>query len=296
VSEPPRTRAGHPPSGESTGTRQPDLPPEAAYVAAIEARLSELSNAPLILSPRDWERVRGWYRRAIPLDVVLRALSDALARPPAPPSHPAPATAAASPGRSRRRVFADDAGSAFPGLHRRPYSLAYCERAVEQRWKSHREGGVGRDTAAGPAPARVRSALHELAREVTAAARTARADPSRRPAAPVLRALAGRLRTAARSVRTDADPFAGTAAALLQADAALRGDLRAALAGEWETRCDEEHRRLSPRLAHMNRDAARTTIEAAALQRSLTELGVPPIDPGALQARLLRKSAPPGKR
>lgn len=292
MSGPPHIPDRRPTSGRRAGAPTPGLPPESEYVAAIEARLSELASAPLILSPRDWERVRGWYRRAIPIEVVLRALTDALGRPAAL-SPPAPAESPATSKARRRRGAraAADIEGGFPGLHRRPYSLAYCERAVEQRWKSQREGAVGRSTPSGPGSARVRSVVHELAREVVAAARTARLNPSHRSLAPILRGLAGRLRTAARTLGAGADPVGEAAAALLQTEAVLHIDLRTALAGEWDRLCEEEGRRLGARLAHMNRAAARTTIEASVLRRTRAELGIPPIDPGALHARLLSRSA-----
>ncbi|MEE9219117.1 MAG: hypothetical protein V3U98_08610, partial [Acidobacteriota bacterium] len=126
------------------------LPPEADYVGEVEAKLAGLRGAPLVLSTRDWERVRGWRRQGIPLPVVLRALMDVL-------------------GERRSGEHAN--------LELQPRSLAYCERAVQQRWSSQREAWVGRSSPANAVPGRLRSALHAVARQVEAAAHRARRSP-----------------------------------------------------------------------------------------------------------------------
>lgn len=242
------------------------LPAEPEYLAAVEARLAELSRAPLVLSTRDWERVRRWRQKGIPLEVVLRALADVLGRPPA-----------------------DDQG----GAARRPYSLAYCERAVEQRWRAHREGSIGRLPPRPPAPARVRSVLHALAREAqAAAARATRSGGAWRAFARPLRDLAKALREAARRVAPDGDPIEQVSASLVEAETALRSGLRSAAGGAWDRLRAEERLRLSPGLGRMTEDAASATAEASALSRLRANLGVPAFDPGALHARLHR----PGPR
>jgi hypothetical protein len=233
-------------------------PDEPGYLAAVEARLAELAGAPLVLSTRDWERVRRWRQRGIPLAVVLRSLGDVLGgRPPEE-----------APERAR--------------------SLAYCERAVEQRWKSAREGQVGRPARHAVAPAsRLRAALRSLARDAAGAAcRAALPGSGVAAAAAPLRRAAERLRAAARALPPQGDPMEKISAAVLEADAALRRDLRSALGPEWERRLVDERHRLGARLHSMTPAAARTTLEAAALARLRRELGVPAFDPGALHARL----------
>jgi hypothetical protein len=238
------------------------LPPEPDYVAAVEERLAEMRGAPLVLSSRDWERVRRWRERGIPLTVVLRALGDVLGPAAAPEEREPP-----------------------PRL--RP--LAYCERAVEQRWKSQRDGAVGKPGAARPTPVRLRSALRGVAREAQAAARRARkSDPAlARPLAD----LALRLRDIAGRITPDVDPLQAAAPLLVQAETDLRAALRGALAETWEALVRRERERLAARLQHMSGEAARATAEAAVLARLRRELGVPTFDPGALHARLQRRPA-----
>jgi hypothetical protein len=239
-----------------------ELPEEPEYLAAVEARLSELARAPLVLSTRDWERVRRWRQRGIPLQIVLRSLGDALG------------------GRHQGEAL------------ERVRSLAYCERAVEQRWKAAREGAVGRPAPHAVAPpARLRAALHALAREAVAAARrAARPGSGLAASASPLRRAAEQLRQAARDLPRQGDPLEKVSAAVLEAEAALRHDLRAALGEEWSRREGEERHRLAAQLASMTGQAARATLEAATLARLRRELGVPAFDPGALHARL--QSAP----
>jgi hypothetical protein len=239
-----------------------DLPDEVDYLAAVEARLAELARAPLVLSTRDWERVRRWRQRGIRLQVVLRSLGDVLG--------------GRQEGEAPERVR----------------SLAYCERAVEQRWKAAREGRVGRPARHAVAPAaRLRATLRALAAETSAAARRAALSGSGLAAAAAsLRRAAERLRRAARSLPRQGDPLEGVSAAVLEAEAFLRRDLRAALGAEWARREGEERRRLGARLVSMTARAAGATLEAATLAHLRRDLGVPAFDPGALHARL--QSAP----
>lgn len=239
---------------------QRSAPPETEYLAAIEARLSELARAPLILSTRDFERVRGWRERGVPLEVVLRAMGDVLGRP-------------------------RDGGEGERAA--RAYSLAYCERAVEQRFKAQREGAVGRAGAPAPGAARIAGALRALAREVRqAAARALRRSPAGNTLARDLRALAARLGAAARGLRSAPEPLAAATSALLSAEADLRASLRQALGGDLDRLAAQEGRRLAGRLASMTPQAAVATIQASLLQRLRQELGVPALDAGSLNARL----------
>ncbi len=84
---------------------------EAGWLAAVEERFRQLRGRPLLLSPADFERARSWYRRGIPLWLVLDTLEELF-----------------------RRAAATDPP-------RRPRSLAYCEPAVLERfeeWKRRR--------------------------------------------------------------------------------------------------------------------------------------------------------------
>jgi hypothetical protein len=230
-------------------------------MAAVEERLAEMRGAPLVLSSRDWERVRRWRERGIPLTVVLRALGDVLG----------PSTAPEGGGPPRLRP------------------LAYCERAVEQRWKSQRDGVVGKSGAARPTPARLRTALRGMAREAHAAARHARksAPALARP----LVDLALRLRDIAGRITLETDPLQAASPLLLQAETDLRAALRGVLAETWESLVRRERERLAGRLQHMSLEAARATAESALVARLRRELGVPTFDPGALHARLQRRPA-----
>jgi hypothetical protein len=249
--------------------RDSGVPPEPEYLAAVEAKLSELAGTPLILSPRDWERVRRWRARAIPIEVVRRALDDVL-------------------GGDRERN--NDAAI------RSPRSLAYCERAVEQRFQSQRDGAIGRRGAPPPRPSRVRTALSALARQALAAALAASrsAPPAPALAAP-LRALAAALRSASRAAGGE-DPLRAVAPLLIQAEEDLHAGFRLALGESWETICDAERLRLGETLARMTPQAARRTTEASALRRLREQLAVPAFDPAALHARLGARGAAAARR
>jgi hypothetical protein len=233
--------------------RPPDLPPEPEYVSEVEARIAELRGAPLVLSTRDWERVRGWRRQGIPLPVVLRALDDAL-RPGSEEEYP----------------------ERLP-----PRSLAYCERAVQQRWKAKREAWVGRDGTSTPPPRRVRTALNALARQIDAAAGKLRRGPNA-ALVTALRETAVTLRELARRSTGSVNPFEELAPALRGAESALQQRLRAALGDDWRRLCARERERLENRLGNMSPAAANATVEAAVLRRLRQELGVPGFDLSAV--------------
>ena len=85
------------------------LDPEAAYYQAVEEFFVARRGDPLFLSNADWNLVRKWRTRGIPLRVVLRGIADAL------DTH--------AHGWSRERKVG---------------SLAYCAREVEaarERWE-----------------------------------------------------------------------------------------------------------------------------------------------------------------
>lgn len=80
---------------------------EQAYFSAVEERFIELRGAPLLLSPADWQLARSWHERGIPLPLVERVMEEVFER-------------------LRQR-------GAKP--RKRPVSLRYVARAVEQEWE-----------------------------------------------------------------------------------------------------------------------------------------------------------------
>jgi hypothetical protein len=65
----------------------PDSGRGVRYARAIERRWSELLDAPVVLSPRDWSRIEDWRRRGVPLAVVEEAMA-AVVRPRRPRRRP----------------------------------------------------------------------------------------------------------------------------------------------------------------------------------------------------------------
>lgn len=108
---------------------------EVDYVRAVEERFRQLRERPLILSPGDLARVVAWFRRGVPLFLVLDTLEE---------------------------VFRQ-AAERRPA--RTPRSLAYVEPAVEQAERDWREALVGRRSdpstpvESGALSARAREAL-----------------------------------------------------------------------------------------------------------------------------------------
>jgi hypothetical protein len=91
----------------------------ARYARAIEARLAERLEQPLVLSPRDWSRISDWHERGIPLALVLESID-----------------AAFEPKRRTRRS--------------RPPGLAYVAALVDESWRVVVDGR--RAPAERPAP------------------------------------------------------------------------------------------------------------------------------------------------
>jgi len=79
------------------------------YARELERALSRVRERPVVLSPRDWERVVDWHARQIPLAVIHEALAEAAAR-------------------ARKR------GSSGPR------SLSYLARTVDEAWDLIRAG------------------------------------------------------------------------------------------------------------------------------------------------------------
>jgi hypothetical protein len=78
----------------------------AHYARWIEGRWSALLEAPVVLSPADWELIRDWHARRVPL-VLIGECIDAVAE-------------RIGKGRARRR----------------PRGLSHVERAVEEAWQA----------------------------------------------------------------------------------------------------------------------------------------------------------------
>lgn len=80
------------------------------YFARIERQFGIRRGGPLMLSPRDWQRVEGWQTKEIPLEVVLRGIN---------------------------RAF--DHFDATAGRARRVNSLSYCEQHIYDIWEQAQE-------------------------------------------------------------------------------------------------------------------------------------------------------------
>ena len=90
-------------------------PDEVTFLRVVEQTFLALKGSGLMLSPGDAERVAGWERTGVPVQVVCQALVDAFA--------------------SFRRAHGDDADP--------PRSLAYCVPAVEESVAAWRKRMVG---------------------------------------------------------------------------------------------------------------------------------------------------------
>jgi hypothetical protein len=57
------------------------VPPRlAAYAREIERHWNALMDGPVVLSPRDWERIRDWHERGIPMQIVREAMDSVAER------------------------------------------------------------------------------------------------------------------------------------------------------------------------------------------------------------------------
>jgi len=88
----------------------PSLYGQDEYFARIEHQFGVRRGGPLMLSPRDWQRVEGWQNKKIPLEVVLRGIN---------------------------RAF--DHFEAAAGKTRRINSLSYCEQHIYDTWEQAQE-------------------------------------------------------------------------------------------------------------------------------------------------------------
>jgi hypothetical protein len=114
----------------------PSLYGQDEYFARIERQFGLRRGGPLVLSPRDWQRVERWQKEGIPLEVVLRGIN---------------------------RAF--DLQAASPASNR-INSLGYCEAQVRAEWEQAQELAA----AAGDTPAISPTAIH--LRECAAACRS----------------------------------------------------------------------------------------------------------------------------
>ena len=148
---------------------------EIAYYRQIEDYFASLRGVPHVLSPKDFELLRQWWRDEVPLAAVLSGIAETFER-------------------KRER------GDADPVV-----SLTYCRHAVARHAKALAEAHAGRHADGPPlesapppreAVEAIIATLQERARDIA----------SQSPAvAGLLDQAAGRLRTAANATRSEAE-------------------------------------------------------------------------------------------
>lgn len=106
-------------------TDAPDLFERDAYFTTIERHFALRRGGPLMLSPRDWQRVERWQKKGIPLEAVLRGINAA---------------------------FDQHDQLSNPG--RRINSLSYCEQHVNAAWQEQRELAAAQGATSDDDPAR----------------------------------------------------------------------------------------------------------------------------------------------
>ncbi|MGD8439340.1 MAG: hypothetical protein PVG53_02315 [Holophagae bacterium] len=140
---------------------------EIAYYRDVEDCFAELRGAAHVLSPRDFQLLRSWWRDGVPMAAVVAGLTEVFAR-------------------TRERDDADPVSS-----------LSYCRHAVRRhakRWRDMHVGAGEADTGHDPDRAAIRDLVRELGRRADAAA-------SSRPAvASILRRVADQVERAAREL------------------------------------------------------------------------------------------------
>ncbi|REJ83358.1 MAG: hypothetical protein DWQ36_23870 [Acidobacteria bacterium] len=87
----------------------PESSPRHEYFQRIEREFVDRRGAPLLLSPKDWQVIRGWHEQGIPLELVLRTVAELFEQ--------------------RREA----------GKSPRVNSIAYCAPAVQSAWRAARE-------------------------------------------------------------------------------------------------------------------------------------------------------------
>ncbi|MGH9867704.1 MAG: hypothetical protein ACREAA_06010 [Candidatus Polarisedimenticolia bacterium] len=213
--------------------------PQEVYAASVERLFRERTGGTLSLAPADWDRIDGWWRRGVPLWIVLDSLRETMHR-----------TGGRGDGRRMRR-------------------LSYCAPAVEDRytaWTRSREGS--RQSAAG-AP-HLPSGLQAAVETLRAAAHRAREAG--------LASVAEALDQCAGEAEAIPSPSAPTDERLLldQIDERLSERLREA-AGEIlrnEVRDDAVHE-LAIHRERMSPKAFDATVARLADRRLRSRLGVP---------------------
>lgn len=142
---------------------QPD-PADEEYFQAIESRFAQLRGTPLLLSPKDVALVDDWWRRRIPLRIVLHTLEELF----------------------RRRDPADPVRS-----------LAYCRAAVEGAFSEWRESRLGEGGAEAEEEPSTEEAVRYLQERAADLARRASEEPAFAAAAAAVRRQIDRLRSTA---------------------------------------------------------------------------------------------------
>jgi hypothetical protein len=141
--------------------------PEIAYYRSVEDLFSSLRGVPHVLSPRDFQLLRRWWREGVPFSAVAAGLNEVFAR-------------------QREREDADPV-----------VSLGYCRHAVKRHAKRIAEMHVGRIGDERP-PVSEGEDLQRIVGDLTTASRTMSGD---RPAvAKILAEIAGQIELAATEV------------------------------------------------------------------------------------------------
>jgi protein-tyrosine-phosphatase len=213
--------------------------PEVTYAGAIEERLARVSGRAMSLTPADWQLLDGWWRRDVPLWLILEEI-DAIGR--------------------RRRPS---------GTAARIRRLAACRDAVETRFEAL---GRSRFTEAHS----VTETQHcDAAGALRQAALRARGQ-GRLHAADLIDAIAARLVEIAPAAAS-ADP-ATYSLKLLELERTLLAGLVTASDPGLVARCREEAlEELQPRRGRMTDAAWETTLQALLLEKLRREHALPAI-------------------
>lgn len=221
-------------------------PPQELYARAIEQRFRRRRGTPLTISPRDFSLVESWWRRGVPLWMVLDAID---------------------------HLFRQKEASGDPGRVR---GLSFCTAEVEERMESFTRartpaGATPSEAPADRGDADARRTLAEAAALLLEAAGRAR-EAGEHGAADVLE------RTA-RAVPAPPGPGGDTAAtrlALHRLEEDLAGALREATSAARLARLGEEAAaRLADHRERMTPQAFDATVARLVGERILDDYGVP---------------------
>ncbi|MDX2437937.1 MAG: hypothetical protein QNL88_12900 [Acidobacteriota bacterium] len=127
----------------------PDDAPELGFYRAVEDLFSTFRGVPHVLSPKDFQLLRSWWREQIPLTAVRTGVAEVFAR---------------------RR----ERGDAEPVV-----SLSYCRHAVEAHAKRVAEMRIGSTEASGDAPTITPESVRGLAETLRSSANRIRAKRPR---------------------------------------------------------------------------------------------------------------------